>query len=125
LVGNAAWEDERARDWGTLVKEHDGRAFRFLMAGRDDESHAEALQAAEYCQKLVTVYRHLAKTKPDRYLADLADSLDLLARQLRKTGPHAAGAEDAVSEAELIRRRLGVRCGQTPPPQPPQPPAPS
>lgn len=107
LVGIADWEEARARRWRSLVEEHDRRAFQFLVVGRGDESQAEAQKAAECCSELVAVYEHLANTKPDQYLADLADSQDLLARQLRKTGQDAAGAE-AARKAQRIRRRLGL-----------------
>jgi hypothetical protein len=107
-IGSATSTSRRtSRDELTsLVDRHDLQAFRFLLAGRGDESHAEAVKAAGYCRQLVTEYRRLADTRPADYLRDLAKWLDLLATQLHKAG----AAEDeaaAAGEALLIRRRLG------------------
>lgn len=125
VMGDKSWEQARAKGWRSLADEHDVRAFRLLLAGQGQESQAEAVEAADCCRKLVAVYRHLVITEPADYLADLADSLDLLAIQLRKAGSGEEEAKAAASEAQLIRRRLGLERAQSvtdtsrerPPPQ--------
>lgn len=105
--GDKSWERARAADWRSLADEHDTRAFQLLLAGQDQESQGEVAKAIDCSQELVKVYRHLASTRPADHLADLADSLDLLAMQLRKGESGEAAADAAASEAQLIRCQLG------------------
>jgi hypothetical protein len=106
VTGDRSWERARAADWDYLADEHDTRAFRLLLAGHVQESQAEAAKAVDCCQQLVEVYRHMASTAPADHLADLAESLNLLAVQLHKAGSGEQEAKAAASEAQLIRRRL-------------------
>jgi tetratricopeptide (TPR) repeat protein len=108
VKGDESWEKARAADWRSLADGHDTRAFLLLLAGQDQESQAEVAKAVDCSQELVKVYRHLASTRPADHLADLADSLDLLAMQLRKGESDEAAAHAAASEAQLIRCQLGA-----------------
>ncbi len=114
LMGRASWELELAVALRSRVEEHDEWAFRFLLAGREDESRTEAAIAAGFSREVVAAYRRLSSTKPAVYLAALADSLDLLAAQLRKAGMGDIEAEAADGEAQLIRRQLGLAHAQEP-----------
>jgi predicted ATPase len=114
LTANETWEIDRAQNWKSRADAHDTRAFTLRLAGGNQQ--AESAEAAHCCERLVGIYRHLAKTKPADYLSDLAGSLDLLAIQLRKAdrSETEAGikATDVASEAQLIRQRLGPDRGR-------------
>ena len=107
-TGDPGLEMPLANDLKRLVDERDIRAFRLLAAGQDNESLAASREAAEWCQRLVEVYRNLSSTDPAGFLRYLADSLDELAAQMRKVGSREREAQAAAGEAQNIRRRLGL-----------------
>ncbi len=77
---------------------------------REKDAAAAVNESAAMYRKVVEDYRELSKSRPAGFLADLAKSLDTLAAELRKTdGPQSKQeAEDASTEADAIRRSLGL-----------------
>jgi hypothetical protein len=115
-IGNSDWRRSCAEALNIAGGYLDDHAFQLQVDGRETEAGAAIKRSVETYRKVVKIYRELSDSHPDRFLADLAKTLETLAAQLRKTNDprHKREAQDASAEADAIRRSLALPVDAVP-----------